>query len=291
MFDVFVKLLKSSFEKSKAVNPQIDNYLAQGCGRCPLGGTPQCKVHNWPEELKLLRRLAVECGLIEELKWGVPCYTYRGKNILTVSALKDFTAIGFFKGSLLSDPEKLLSKPGEHSQAARYIKVTDSKRAIENEDVIKAYIFEAIEVERAGLKVEFEKSPEPIPEELQSRLDEDPVLKAAFEALTPGRQRVAIFFIFHSPSNQKLDTLVSRGGHLRFSMERVCTTSIGRGEESKKSQPDFQVGSRFRVLFSRYRSIPNASIGRFFDVLAEISGFSTQHFFYVIRHILIFRIA
>ncbi len=180
----------------------VEEYFADGCGRCPLGATPDCKVNTWQKELVQLRSVILDCGLTEESKWGVPCYTYQGKNILTLSGLKEFAAVSFFKGSLLGDPERMLTAPGKNSQAARYLKITNPKQVLEREKLIKAYIFEAVEVERAGLKVEFKRNPEPIPEELQNRLEEDPFFKAAFEALTPGRQRGYILY-FSAPKQSK----------------------------------------------------------------------------------------
>jgi uncharacterized protein YdeI (YjbR/CyaY-like superfamily) len=171
-------------------NPKIDNYLAEGCGRCPLGGTPDCKVHSWQKEMILLRGILLDCGLIEELKWGVPCYTYKGNNILILAAFKDYCSISFFKGALLFDSHSILKKPGENSQAARLIQFTDIQTIRDMELTIKSYVFEAIEVEKAGLKVDFkEKTELQFPEELIQLLDQNPTLKIAFEALTPGRQR------------------------------------------------------------------------------------------------------
>ncbi len=189
------------------MNPQIDNYLSEGCGRCPLGGTPDCKVHHWPQELKKLRTIVLDCGLTEELKWGVPCYTFHDKNVLIVSALKDYAALSFFKGALLSDTNGILQKPGENTQAARLIKFTSLPEIVAMEDILKAYIFEAIEVEKAGLAVVFKTNPEPIPEELQHKLDQDFGFKAAFEALTPGRQRG---YILHFSQPKQSATRVSR---------------------------------------------------------------------------------
>ena len=172
------------------MNPEIDAYLAEGCGRCPLGGTPECKVHTWPRELEQLRAIVLDCGLTEERKWGVPCYTFEGKNVLNISAFKHFAALSFFKGSLLQDPYQLLEKPGENSHAPRLFRFTDVAQITEKAAILKAYIFEAIEVEKAGLKVQFKPASEyDVPEEFQQRMDEDPVLKAAFENLTPGRQK------------------------------------------------------------------------------------------------------
>ncbi|WP_417874103.1 YdeI/OmpD-associated family protein [Xanthomarina gelatinilytica] len=189
------------------MNTDVDLYFTEGCGRCPLGGTPQCKVHNWPEELKLLRKIALDCGLTEESKWGVPCYIYKGANVAIVSAFKDYAALSFFKGALLSDENNLLNKPDENSQAVRLFQFTKPQQIIEIEDLIKAYIFEAVEVEKAGLKVEFKKGLEPIPEELQNRLDEDPNLQSAFYSLTPGRQRS---YILHISQAKQAKTRESR---------------------------------------------------------------------------------
>jgi uncharacterized protein YdeI (YjbR/CyaY-like superfamily) len=189
------------------MNPQVDTYLIEGCGRCDLYRTPQCKVHNWPQELAYLRRIVLECGLTEEYKWSQPCYTFQGNNVLIVTAFKDYATISFFKGSLLKDPENHLVKPGESSQAARQLRFTDTKQIEAIEPVIKAFIFEAIKVEKAGLKVEFKKDLEPMPEELEQILAVDEELKTAFEALTPGRQRGYILY-FSKPKQAK--TRISR---------------------------------------------------------------------------------
>ncbi|WP_186756585.1 YdeI/OmpD-associated family protein [Echinicola salinicaeni] len=172
------------------MNNKIDNYLNEGCGRCPLGGTPDCKVHKWTEELLQLRRIALDCGLTEELKWSVPCYTYKKKNILIISAFKAYAAISFFKGALLQDQAKLLEKPGENTQAGRLIKYQSVSDILQQESTIKAYIYEAIEVEKSGLNVEVKNTDQyEVPGELQEALEENPDFKSAFEALTPGRQR------------------------------------------------------------------------------------------------------
>ncbi len=184
------------------MNTSVDAYFTEGCGRCPLGGTPQCKVHLWPTEMEQLRRIVLDCGLTEEAKWGVPCYTFRGKNIAIVSAFTEFCALSFFKGSLLGDPSGILIKPGKNSRASRYAKFTRLEEIIAQEALLKAYVYEAIEVEKAGLKVEFQPNPEPVPEELQQKLDEDPLFQAAFEALTPGRQRGYILY-FSAPKQAK----------------------------------------------------------------------------------------
>jgi uncharacterized protein YdeI (YjbR/CyaY-like superfamily) len=184
------------------MNKSVDNYLLEGCGRCPLGGTPDCKVHKWISELKLLRMIVLESGLAEECKWGVPCYTFDNGNVLLVSAFKDYCSISFFKGSLLKDDKKLLEKPGKNSQAARLLKFSIVEEIKEVETDIKSYIREAIEIEKSGLKVNFNKNPEPVPEELEKKFEEDPLLKTAFDALTPGRQRGYIIY-FSAPRQSK----------------------------------------------------------------------------------------
>lgn len=184
------------------MNPKVDNYLIEGCGRCALGGTPDCKVHKWTQELELLRKIVLDCELTEEVKWGVPCYTFQKKNVLIVSAFREYCSVSFFKGALLKDPMGILDKPGENSQAARLIKFTNIKEIKAVEADLKTYIYEAIEVEKKGLKVNFKKNPEPIPEELERKFEEDPVLKTAFETLTPGRQRGYILY-FSAPKQSK----------------------------------------------------------------------------------------
>lgn len=180
----------------------IETYFIEGCGRCPLGGTPECKVHNWKKELQLLRRILNDCHLKEEIKWGVPCYTFQSHNILILAALKEYCSISFFKGALLHDTDKLLVKPGENTQSARLIKITHVQEIVEKETILKTYIYEAIEVEKAGIKVEYKKRPEPVPEEFQNVLDTNPDIQTAFEALTPGRQRGYILY-FSAPKQSK----------------------------------------------------------------------------------------
>lgn len=189
------------------MNKSADNYFLEGCGRCPLGGTPDCKVHAWTSALELLRKIVLECGLTEESKWGVPCYTFQNKNILILSAFKEYCSIGFFKGALLRDDKSLLVKQGPNSQAIRLLKFENINEIVKVESDIKAYIFESIEVEKAGLKVTFKKNLEPIPEELEAKFEEDPVFKNAFEALTPGRQRG---YIIHFSQPKQGKTRLSR---------------------------------------------------------------------------------
>ncbi|MCL6452389.1 MAG: YdeI/OmpD-associated family protein [Alicyclobacillus sp.] len=184
---------------TQRTNPKIDAYLSGGCMRCKRGGTPNCKVHSWQEELKKLRSILLDCGLTEELKWSQPCYTYQKRNVLIMAAFKDYCAINFFKGSLLKDTNGILT---EHTQAGRQIRFTSVRDIVVMEPILKAYVYEAIEIEKSGLKPHIEKNPEPIPEEFQKKLDEIPSLKAAFEALTPGRQRAYIIY-FSAPKQSK----------------------------------------------------------------------------------------
>jgi uncharacterized protein YdeI (YjbR/CyaY-like superfamily) len=144
----------------------------------------------------------LDCQLTEELKWGKPCYTFQKSNLAIMYGLKESCAVGFLKGALLKDPNGILIKPGEHSQSGRWIKFTSVREIVEMEPILKAYIHEAIEAEKAGLKVEFKKNPEPIPKELKNKLDEIPALKTAFKALTPGRQRGYILY-FSAPKQSK----------------------------------------------------------------------------------------
>lgn len=190
------------------LNPKVDHYLSAGCGRCSLANTPQCKVHRWPEELELLRSIALECGLKEDLKWSMPCYTYENNNIVMVAAFNEHAVLSFFKGALLKDAHGILSKPGDNTQAARQARFTDTASVKTLEPVLKAYILEAIEVEKAGTKVQFKKADEyDIPEELQQKFGENPALKTAFYALTPGRQRA---YLLHFAAPKQSQTRSAR---------------------------------------------------------------------------------
>ena len=190
------------------MNQHVDAYFTEGCGRCPLGGTPGCKVHRWQAEMALLRDILLACGLTEECKWGVPCYTFQHHNIVVLAAFKEYCALSFFKGALLSDTEGILTKPGEHTQSARLIAFTQVQQIAEQEATLRAYIYEAIEVERAGLKVAFDQTSQLVYcPEFQQELDANPVFAAAFHALTRGRQRAYNLF-FSAP--KKAQTRVSR---------------------------------------------------------------------------------
>lgn len=172
------------------MNKNVDNYFLDGCGRCLLGGTPNCKVHSWAQELDLLRVILQESELKEECKWGVPCYTYQGANVLILSAFKEYCCLSFFKGALLKDPYKILSKQGKNTYAARLIRFTHVQEIKKLTSEIKSTISEAIEVEKSGIKLPAkEHTANDFVDELQQKLEEDPSFKSAFEALTPGRQR------------------------------------------------------------------------------------------------------
>ena len=190
------------------MNSGVDNYLAVGCGRCPLGGTPDCKVHSWPDVLLKLRAILLETELTEEVKWSVPCYTFNGKNILIMSALKEYVVLGFFKGVLLKDPDGVLIQSTPNMQAERQLRFTTVQQVTELEQVIKAYVQEAIEVEQAGLEVAYRKTSEfDVPDELQAMFDEDPAFREAFQALTPGRQRG---YLLHFSDAKQAKTRISR---------------------------------------------------------------------------------
>lgn len=148
------------------------------------------KAEKWQKELERLRSIALDCRLDEEVKWGCPCYTHHGANIVLIHVFKEYCAFLFFKGALLNDTGNILIQQTENVQSARQVRFTSEGEIIDLEPTLKAYIFEAIEVEKAGLKVEMKKTKEfPVADEFQSKLDAIPELKIAFEALTPGRQR------------------------------------------------------------------------------------------------------
>ncbi len=176
------------------MNPKVDEYLR--------------KAKKWQEEMEKLRRISLDCGLTEELKWGKPCYTFQKSNIVIIQGFKEFCALLFCKGALLNDPNGILKKFGW--QAARRIPFTSVREIVEMEPILKDYIREAIDVEKAGLKVTLKKNPEPIPEELQNKLDEIPALKKAFAALTPGRQRGYILYFSAAKQSKTRESRVEK---------------------------------------------------------------------------------
>jgi len=171
------------------MNPKVDFYFS--------------KAKRWQEELETLRMIVLDCGLTEELKWGVPCYTFQKRNVVLIHVFKEYCALLFFKGALLNDPNGILIQQTKNVQAARQIRFTNVRRIVNMKPILKAYVREAIEVEKAGLKVNFRKTAEfIIPEEFQSKLDRIPALKTAFDALTPGRQRAYILY-FSAPKQSR----------------------------------------------------------------------------------------
>ena len=163
---------------------------------------------KWQKETDKLRKIMLDCDLIEELKWGKPCFTYQKKNVAIVIPLKDACALSFFKGALLKDPKHILQNIGEHTQAGRWIKFTSPKEISALQPTLRSYIHEAIQVEESGRKVPLKKASEyVVPEELQVRLNAAPELKAAFEALTPGRRKS---YIFHVSGARQAKTRAAR---------------------------------------------------------------------------------
>ena len=198
----------------------VDQYLLDGCGRCSLGGTPDCKVHQWSNELLLLRDLVLQSPLKEEIKWGMPCYTIEGKNVLMISAFKEFTSISFFKGILLKDKAKVLQKAGENSNIARLFKFKSIDEIANLAEVIQDYIQEAIEIEKSGAKVPKESPKMEFPDELIEKFNRDSEYQKAFENLTPGRQRS---YLLHFNQAKQSATKVSR---IEKSAEQVF---LGKG--------------------------------------------------------------
>ncbi|MCX6081758.1 MAG: YdeI family protein [Chloroflexi bacterium] len=161
------------------------------------------KAEKWQEEFEKLRMIILDCQLTEGLKWGVPCYTFQKSNVVLMHGFKEYCALLFVKGALLNDAEGILITQTENTQAGRQIRFTGIREIVEMEPILKAYVYEAIEVEKAGLKVNFKKSTEfKIPEEFQNKLNEIPALKTAFDGLTPGRQR-AYYLYFSAPKQSK----------------------------------------------------------------------------------------
>jgi len=175
-------------------NPSVDFYFD--------------KAGTWQEEIRKVRTIVLDCPLTEELKWGVPCYTYGQSNILLIHVFKEYCAVLFVKGSLLKDPHGLLIRQTENVQAGRQIRFTNMQEITDSETILKEYIDEAIEVEKSGLEVPFKKSTEfKVPDELHAKFAQMPALKTAFEALTPGRQRA---YLLHFSAPKQSQTRESR---------------------------------------------------------------------------------
>src|SRR5438270_1315881 len=163
------------------MNPKVDFFFT--------------KAKNWKEEYEQLRKIVLDCGLTEELKWGKPCYTFEKSNVVLIHGFKEYCALLFMKGALLKDAKGILIQQTENVQAARQVRFTSIREIAKLEPVVKAYIKEAIEIEKAGLEVKLKKTSEfKVPDELQIKLDAMPVLRTAFDALTPGRQRGYVLY-------------------------------------------------------------------------------------------------
>ena len=171
------------------MNPKVDWFFS--------------KDTKWQKEYAKLRTIILDCGLTEKLKWGCPCYTFQNSNIVLIHGFKEYCALLFFKGALLNDPNGILIQQTKNVQSARQIRFTNVREIVKQERILKAYIYEAIEVEKACLKVKLKKTSEyKIPEEFQKKLNKSAALKTAFDALTPGRQRGYIFY-FSQPKQSK----------------------------------------------------------------------------------------
>lgn len=178
-------------------NPKVDEFLS--------------KTKKWKEEFEKLRTIILDCELTEDFKWMHPCYTYNNKNVVLIHGFKEYCALLFHKGALLQDTDGILIQQTENVQAARQIRFTTVQEINELENILKAYIHEAIEVEKAGLKVEVNKNIElNIPEELQNKFDEIPALKIAFEALTPGRQRAYTLYFSQAKQSKTRESRVEK---------------------------------------------------------------------------------
>ncbi len=172
-----------------AMNPRVDFFFN--------------KAKQWKKEYERLRTIVLACGLTEELKWGCPCYTFRENNIVLIHGFKEYCALLFFKGVLLQDAKGVLIQQTKNVQAGRQIRFTSVREIAGMESIVKAYVYEAVEVEKAGLKVKLKKTSDyPVPEEFQKKLDTVRSLKTAFEALTPGRQRAYLYY-FAQPKQSK----------------------------------------------------------------------------------------
>ncbi len=174
-------------------NPKVDDHIEQA--------------KKWQPEMTALRRIILATGLTEELKWDQPCYTHEVANIVLIGGFKDHCRLMFCQGSVLKDPHGLLQKPGEHTQAGRFIPFTSVQEIKKQAAVLKEYLYEAIEAEKAGVKPVFKSAPEPVPEELTQKMAKDPALKKAFAALTPGRQRA---YLLHFNAAKQSATRASR---------------------------------------------------------------------------------
>lgn len=189
----------------------VDSYLEDGCGRCERYRTPECDVHRWAKELVALRELLLEIEpLVETMKWGSPCYTYEGKNVVMISARRDACMLSFFKGAALKDDDGVLVSPGPNSRYARYLQFTSLDEVLARREQTAQIIWQAVELERSGVKFVPPAPAEPMPAELEDRLEADAELQRAFEALTPGRRRSHILYVSAAKQSATREARVER---------------------------------------------------------------------------------
>lgn len=197
----------------------VDTYLLRGCGRCELFDSPACKVNRWRTELEVLREIMLSTELREEVKWGVPCYTLNGKNVVLFGALKESVSISFMNGALLNDPAGILQKAGENSHVDRLLRFTNIDQVVDAAEAILDFTQQAIAYTAAGKKIDTPRTAPDVPEELLHAFAEMPELKQAFFALTPGRQRG---YLLHFSQAKQSATRASRIAK--------CTDAILRGK-------------------------------------------------------------
>ena len=189
-------------------NSKVDKFLIDGCMQCKLGATPACKISRWRPELDYLRSLVLHCGLKEDFKWMHPCYTFEDKNIVLMHVFNQYCALLFPKGVLIKDKYSILVQQTENTQTARQIRFKNLDEIVSQENQIKEYIHEAIELEKSGVKVQLKTTAEfAIPEELEHIFQESPNFKKAFYSLTPGRQRG---YLLHFAQPKQSATRTSR---------------------------------------------------------------------------------
>jgi uncharacterized protein YdeI (YjbR/CyaY-like superfamily) len=178
-------------------NPKVDAFLS--------------RAQKWRTEFEKLRTIILGCGLAEDLKWGKPCYTFQNKNIVVIQGFKEYCALLFFKGALLKDAKGILIQQTVHMQSPRQIRFTNLGEIVKLERTLKEYVFEAVEVEKAGLRVKLKKTSDfKIPEEFQNKLNRVPALKAAFDRLTPGRQRGYLFYFSRAKQSKTREARVEK---------------------------------------------------------------------------------
>ncbi len=189
--------MKMAHQQLQGTNPKVDAFLG--------------RAEKWRKEFEALRTIVLGCGLTEELKWGQPCYTFENKNVVLIHGFKEYCALLFFKGALLNDADGILIQQTQNVQSARQVRFTSVREIVKLQRTLKEYVFEAVEVEKAGLKVKLKKTSDyKIPEEFQKQLNKMPALKAAFDALTPGRQRAYLFYFSQAKQSRTRESRVEK---------------------------------------------------------------------------------